>query len=228
MKKGRAGNNITNPRPTYEVSVGAVFFCVIKSRNSTNIVYDDKVTRQDVVKSLGITPTLIEQEIWASGVMFDYISQTIGADVALNAVALDDDLLIDLSGATLKDGFIFNRVDDLEKEFALGYFGENRDGTQVFYWHPLCKIIAGEETKNTRTNDPPDPQKNYKIKVMPFGSGEAGGVWRIRYDQKQAIAAGLVPLTIDEFFSQVIYSEEHIPEQTPQEPPKDGGETEKP
>ena len=211
-------DNIKNPRPTYEVSVGAGFFCIIKERDSNTITYEESVLRQDVIRTLGITPTLIEQEIWASGVMFDYISQTTGADIALNAVALDTELLINLSGANKKEGFVFNRVNDLEKEFAFGYFGENRDGTLVFYWHPLCKIVAGEETKNTRTNDPPDPQKNYSIKVMPFGSGEDGGVWRVRYDQKEAKAEGYQPLTIDEFFTQVIYREDQTPPPVPLDP----------
>jgi hypothetical protein len=210
---------IKNPRPTYEVSVGAAFFNIIEERTATDITYKPDIIRQDVVRTLGITPTLIEADIWASGVMFDYIGQTTGADIALTAVALDADLLIELSGANQQDAFVFNRVNDLEKEFAFGYWGENRDGSMVFYWHPLCKIVAGEETKNTRTNDPPDPQKNYSIKVMPFGSGDDGGVWRVRYDQKQAKAAGFVPLTIDEFFTQVIYREDQIPAPVPVDPP---------
>jgi len=208
-------NEIKNIKPTYEVSVGAAFFSIIKERTPTSITYQDIVRRLDVIRELGITPTVIEQEIWASGVMFDYITQTTGADLALNAVALPSDLLNELSGANQKEGFVFNRVNDLEKEFAFGYWGENRDGTFVFYWHPLCKIAAGEETKATRTNDPPDPQKNYNIKVMPFGSGEQGGVWRVRYDQKEAIAAGYTPLTIEEFFSQVIYLEDQTPAPVP-------------
>jgi hypothetical protein len=211
-------NTIENPRPTYEVSVGAAFFCPIIERTNTEILFEDIVTRQDVVKELGITPTTIEQEIWASGVLFDYISQTTGADIALQAVALDRKLLIDLSGAKQKEGFVFDRVNDLEREFAFGYYGENRDGTLVFYWHPLCKIVAGEESKSTRTNDPPDPQKNYNVKVMPFGSGEMGGVWRVRYDQSEAKKAGLQPLTIEEFFSQVIYREDQTPTPIPIDP----------
>ena len=212
MSKGT--KTIVNPRPTYEVSVGAVFFCLIKDRDNTNINYEDTVIRQDVVRSLGITPAVIEQEVWASGVMFDFISQTTGANIALTAVALDSELLTDLSGAKQEKGFVFNRVNDLEREFAFGYFGENRDGTLMFYWHPLCKIAAGEETKATRTNDPPDPQKNYNIKVMSFGSGEQGGVWRVRFDQKKAIKEGYKALTIEEFFSQVIYRNDMIPSMT--------------
>ena len=211
MSAYRDASNIKNPRPTYEVSVGAGFFCIIDSREGERIVYQEAVLRLDVIRSLGITPAVTEQEIWASGILFDYISQTSGADIALNAVALPADLINELSGADQQDGFVINRVNDLEKEFAFGYWGENRNGTLVFYWHPVCKLAPGEETKTTRNNDPPDPQKNYNIKVIPFGSGDEGGIWRVRYDQQEAKNQGLAPLTINDFFAGVIYRKDQIP-----------------
>ena len=204
---------IVNPKPTYEVSVGAGFFCIINSKTSNSIEYQDTVTRLDVIRTLGITPAVTEQEIWASGILFDFISQTSGANIALTAVALPADLLTELSGADKQDGFVFNKVNDLEKEFAFGYWGENRNGTLVFYWHPVCKLALGEDTKTTRNNDPPDPQKNYNIKVIPFGSGDEGGVWRVKYDQQEAKAIGKVPLTVDEFFINPIYRKDQIPTQ---------------
>jgi len=207
---------IKSVRPTYEVSVGAAFFCPIISRDSAGIEYETDVTRVDVIKTLGITPQVAEQEIWASGVLFDYINQTSGADIALAAVALPPALLNKLSGADQADGFVFNRVNDLEKEFAFGYWGENRDGSLVFYWHPVCKIAPGEETKATRQNDPPDPEKNFNIKVIPFGSGDKGGVWRVKYDQGEAKAAELTPLTVEQFFIQPIYEKDQIPPPAPQ------------
>jgi hypothetical protein len=114
---------IQSKKPTYEVSVGAAFFCIIDSKTAAGINYKTDVTRLDVIRTLGITPAVAEQEIWASGVLFDYISMTTGATIALTAVALPAELLNELSGAEQKDGFVFNRVNDLEKEFAFGYWG---------------------------------------------------------------------------------------------------------
>ena len=202
---------INQQRPTYEISVGAGFFCVINSKDNRIINYQDKITRLDTIRSLGITPTATEQEIWASGSLFDFISQISGATISLTAVAIPPALLSELSGATTKNGFTFNRVNDLEKEFAFGYWGENRDGTFVFYWHPVCKLAPGEDTKNTRTNESPDPQKNYSIKIIPYDSDEDGAVWRVTYNQASAIAMGQIPLSIDDFFSQVIYSPSMVP-----------------
>lgn len=216
--------SIVSKKPTYEVSVGAAFFNIIQARDATSITYQPNVLRLDVIRQLGITPAVQEQEIWASGILFDYINQTSGADIALTAVTLPSSLLNELSGADQQSGFVFNRVNDLEKEFAFGYWGENRDGTLVFYWHPVCKLVPGEETKQTRNNDPPDPQKNYSIKVIPYGSGDEGGVWRVRYEQKEAQLAGFTPLTVDEFFAQVIYRKDQIPTKAPFIPPASGND----
>ena len=202
---------IQNPRPTFEVSVGAGFFCIIENKTGTTINYQPTVTRLDVIRTLGITPVTSEQEIWASGILFESITQATGANIALTAVALPAKLLNELSGADQQKGFAFSRANDIEKEFAFGYWGENRDGSLVFYWHPVCKLVPGEETKNTRSDTPPDPQKNYTIRVIPFGM-EDGGIWRARYDQQEAAAEGITPLTIDEFFERVIYREDQIPE----------------
>jgi len=203
-------SRIETVKPTFEVSVGAAFFCVIKNRTPTDIVYQNKIIRSDVIRELGLTPTVAEQEIWASGTLFEYVSQVTGGNISLNAVALDKNLLTELSGATQTDGFVFNRATDLEKEFAFGYWGENRDGTMVFYWHPVCKLVPGEDNKTSRTNDPSDPQKNYNIKIIPFGSGAESGLWRVMYDQGKDIAAGNTPLSIEEFFGNVIYKEDQI------------------
>ena len=205
-------SNIVHQRPTYEVSVGAAFFCIIEKRDGGSIAYQTKVLRLDTIRTLGITPAVTEQEIFASGILFDYINQTSGANIALTAVALPSSLLNELSGSDQEGGFVFNRVNDLEREFAFGYWGENRDGSMVFYWHPVCKLAPGEDTKQTRSNDPPDPQKNYSIKVIPYSTGDKGGIWRVKYDQQEARRDGARILTVGEFFDQVVYCEEQLGE----------------
>lgn len=203
-------HNIVNIKPTYEVSVGAFFVCHIKNRTNTEIEYDNIITRLDVIRQIGVTPVVAEQEIWASGVLFDYINQITGANIALTAVALPQEMLNRLSGAKTNGGFVINRVSDLEGEFACGYWGENRNGTLQFRWHPVCKLIPGEDSKSTRTNDPTDPQKNYNIKIIPFGAGEDSGIWRVMYDQNLAKQGGFTPIGINDFFAQPIYKESQV------------------
>ncbi|MCL2248675.1 MAG: hypothetical protein FWC13_05350 [Oscillospiraceae bacterium] len=200
---------IVTIKPTYEVSVGGAFICPIIGRTSTEITYEPIVTRVDVIRTQTMTPNTTESKIWASGVIFDHVSQTVGAGIALGAVALPQGLLTDLSGAQTKEAFTFDRTNDLEREFAYGYWGENRDGTMTFYWHPVCKLTIGEDAKNTRNDDSPDPNKTYNIEVIPFGSSGKGSIWRVRYAQNEE-KENVIPLTIDEFFVSPIYTEEQV------------------
>lgn len=209
---------IKQVRPTYEVSVGAGFFCVIENREGNTITYEEDVWRMDTIRTLNITPTVNEGQIWASGTLFEHIVQITGAEITTDVVALPSKLLNQLMGAKELNGFTLSRTNDLEKEFAFGYWGENRDGTLVFYWHPVCKIAPSEETKETRNEDTPDPEKSYTITVIPFGDGEEGGLWHLKYEQKEAIEKGLVPLNIEQFFTRPIFTEQQIEDLTTTQP----------
>jgi len=203
---------ITAVRPTYEVSVGAGFFCIIEKREGNTITYQEEVTRVDTIRSLSITPTVNEGQIWASGALFDHITQTTGAEIGTDVIALPSKLLNEILGEEEVDAFTFSRTNDIEKEFAFGYWGENSDGSLVFYWHPVCKLSPSEETKETRDENTPDPEKSYTIMVIPHGDAEVGGVWRVKYDQQIAKEDNLYSLGIEDFFSKPLYTKEQVEE----------------
>ena len=181
--------------------MGAAFFCIINSRSDSAIDYQNTVIRSDVIRTLGITPTVAEGRIWASGIIYDQINQVTGAEISLGAVALDSAMLTEISGAQTDGGFTISRTNDIEKEFAFGYWGENRDGTKTFFWHPVCKLTPGEESKETRNDDVPNPEKSYTITVIPFGH-----ILTVKYDQGQAMEAGHKPLEVNSFFQRPLCS----------------------
>ena len=196
---------IEHVKPEYRVTVGSAYFCLIKNRDNNIINYRDEVLEVPVIKTQGITRIVSELEVYASGILFDYINRTAGADIALTAVALPQGLLNDIEGALEQDGFTFNRTNDIEKEFAYGYWGENSDGSFVYYWHPVCKLVPTEENYQTRTGDIPTPERNYNIKIMPYN-----GLWRVKYSTSKAVEAGLKPMSIEDFFSTPIYKNEQL------------------
>ena len=160
-----------------------------------------------------------ELEVYASGILFDYLNRTAGAQIALNAVTLPPALLDKIEGAIADAGFTFNRTNDIEREFAFGYWGENSDGSFMFYWHPVCKLIPTEETHQTRTAEMPEPERNYSVRVIPYNN-----LWRTRYNTKKDEEAGNTPLGKDVFFLTPIYKEDQIPDRqpivTPEPPPE--------
>jgi len=203
-------------KPEYEVTIGSAYFCLIKERDNQQITYEDTVLEVPVIKTLGLTRTVSELEVYASGILFDYLNRTAGASVALTAVTLPPDLLAEIEGSAKKEGFTFNRTNDIEREFAFGYWGENSDGSFMYYWHPVCKLTPTEETHQTRTAEIADPERNYAVRVIPYNN-----LWRTRYSTKTDKEAGYEPIEKEVFFLDPIYKEDQIPDRTPVDLPVD-------
>ena len=208
-----AKKDIIFVKPEYEVSIGSAYFCLIRKRDNTVITYADEVVEVPTIKTLGLNRTVSELEVYASGILFDYLNRTAGANIALTAVTLPEDLLTEIAGAHSDAGFTFDKTNDVELEFAFGYWGENSDGTFMFYWHPVCKLTPTEESHQTRTGDIPEPSRNYAVKVIPYNN-----LWRTRYSTKADIKAGFVPLEKEEFFGNPIYHESQVPDRDPATP----------
>ena len=193
-------SNITRPKVTYEVTIGSAYFCLIKDKGRDFINYEKEVTEVNTIKTLGLTRSVAELEIWASGEMYDFIQRTNGADIQLTAVALPTDLKNTLEGVQNQDGITISRTSDVEREFAFGYWSENSDGSHLYFWHPVCKLVPSEESRQTRTSDIPDPERSYTIKIIPFDR-----YWKYMYSTAEVEALGQTPLTIDEFFQVPVY-----------------------
>ena len=198
--------NIQHENPTFEVSVGAAFFCIIKNRTANEIIYEPTVIRSEIIRTLTITPTIASGTIHASSIVYEYINDKVGVEIELGAVALPRKLLKGISGAEHSKGVTIERVTDVSKEIAFGYWAENRDGSLIFHWHPVCKLTQSSETKETRTDDAPDPEKSYTITVIPYQ-----GKTVTSYDQRDAIEDGETPIGIDEFFARPFYNIEDMP-----------------
>jgi len=194
-------------KPEFEVTVGSIYFCLIEERTHTNILYENIVLEVPTVKTLGITRIVSELEVYSSGILFEYLNRTAGANIALDAVALPASLLDRIEGATKDAGFTFNRTRDIEREFAFGYWGENSDGSFVYYWHPVCKLTPTEENHQTSTADIPEPQRNFAVRVIPYNN-----LWRVRYSTNGDKEEGYIPLEKEAFFGSPVYREEQIPE----------------
>jgi len=193
-------------KPAFEVTIGSSFWDIIKSRTNTAINYNDEVLEIPIIKTLGLARTKSELKVHASGIIYEYLSQTTGAEITLGAVALPEDLVDELEGTTVNGGYTFNKTGDMSKEFAFGYWGENSDGTYMYYWHPVCKLVPADESHETKKDDIPEPSKEFKIIIIPYN-----GLWRVKYSTKKAIEAQETVISIDEFFAKPIYNETDLP-----------------
>ncbi len=193
-------------KPAYEVTIGSSFWDIITSRTDTDINYKDEVLEIPIIKTLGLARTQSEAKVHASGITYDYLSQTTGAEITLGAVALPEGLMNELEGTKIEGGWAFNKTNDIGKEFAFGYWGENSDGSFMYYWHPVCKLVPADESHETKKDEIPEPSREFKIVIIPYN-----GLWRVKYSTKLAEEASETPLSIDDFFAKPIYKETELP-----------------
>jgi len=161
---------IVQKKFSYRLTVGRAFFCLIKNKYSDSIEYDNTVIEVPTIKTLVISRDIADLDIFGSGELLEAVFRVNFANIALTAVSLQRALLNMITGATSIDGATFRRTNDIEREFAFGYQSENNDGSFNFYWHPTCKLTPTDETYATRTNDIPDPESSYNLRVVPYNN----------------------------------------------------------
>lgn len=195
-------------RPEYELSVkSAIFAFIEKLSPSGDPEYEKKgetqnplIRRMDIIKTIGIAPNVSESKIHASGLVYDVTTLTTGATISLDAVALPRDVVDKAIGAVSKGGVSYDLGAQVGKEFSFGYFCGMSDKSQVFYFHPRCKLLLSDEQHKTAGGGEIDPTAAYKVEIMPTDEG----VWRVRYYTKDH-AVGKKPLTIEDFYKALPY-----------------------
>ena len=190
---------IENQKPAYIITVRDNFWNFLIDESGAGRLYESKIYRSPVVKSIGLTANAAEGTIYASGIVYDTVRKVQGADIALGAVALDHNLLDKASGASAAGGFVFDKSTDFGKEFAFGYYLELRNGEYVYYWHPRCLLTQADESAETSTDSTPDPNRSFTIKALPT----VEGVWRVRYHTEGQAE----PLTPEAFFAFCRYTD---------------------
>ena len=189
---------IVNQKPSYWVTVRDNFWNFLVAEDGAARMYEADVYRSPVVKSIGLTQTVAEGNIYASGIVYDYTRLVQGAEIALDAVALDHVLLNKAIGAKVDGGFAYNSSLDLSQEFGFGYYLEQRNGKRIYYWHPRCLLTQDDQTVETSTDSMPDPSRSFTIQALPTQEG----IWRICYYEEDASPA----LTPEEFFAYCRYT----------------------
>lgn len=183
---------IQNVKPLYYLTIGGGYF---KDGGLTDVI------KVESLKRVGITANKTEQTIYASGKIYDYVSQNTSQDLAVDSVQLPPDLVRKYLGeqVSTNGGFSFATTEDEPIEFSFGYATSYQNGLKEFKWFPRCKLITANETDETKTDNAIDPQRSYTIKAMPTDKG----LIRVRYNQSE-VAEGKTALTEEQFFADVI------------------------
>lgn len=181
-------------KPAYDLTVRDFF---VNFKADTGKKLQALQLKMPVIKSIRVQPGENTKEIYASGVIYDTTTLLSDIKVGLNVVALPHEFTDRALGSGGSGAVSYDVTKPHKEEFACGYWAEKSDGGKVYYYHPRCKLVQGdEEMKTSESGQLPDPNISYTLMILPTDEN----VWRARYDTGK-VDAGKVPLTPEEFFA---------------------------
>lgn len=186
---------ITIRKPDYWVTVGNAYF------------FDDTMDAVEGVssiKNVGISEDKAEQKLYASGNVYEVVSQTTSTQITVDAIQLPAEWTNRYLGRTVVGAANEQKTTDRLAEFAFGYTITYSNGDKIFKWFPRCQMTTADETIATKTNEAVEPQRQYVIVSTPLETG----VTRVEYDQ--SLEKGEKKLDENTFYSAVRKSAEEV------------------
>lgn len=192
---------ITIKHPDYFLSVGNVYYA--KRDKDLDGTYTYGTTEgTESIKSVGVSITSDTQEVWASGILYEYVQQKSNAQLTVDALQLPPEWVDEMLGVQTHEtntALTYETVKDQGGEFAFGVVFEYASGKKVYKWFPRCKLTENNFTVQTRESGTPNPQqRSYTVVAFPVKD-----MLVATYDQSK-VAEGEM-LTEDEFFAAVIF-----------------------
>ena len=178
-------------KPAYELTVHDFVLCFREGD-----AYSNDLLQLPIIKTLNVEPDASSKKIYASGGVYDIATAVRGAKLGLGAVALPHDMLVQAAGSVESGATAYDKSLPLLPEFGCGYWGDMSDGSQVYYWHPRCKLTIGTSEHKTSDDSDIDPEVSQDIEAMPT-DGE--GIWKMRYFTSK-VPTGQTPLTPEAFY----------------------------
>ena len=182
-------------------TVGALRYCfnVPDANNGYTSNYEDEIITTKIAKSVKVTENGDTVPVYASGEVYDDVTDVTSIENEVEAVAFPADDLAKMRGDTVTTaGLIIKGGSNDRPYFAFGKTVKMRGGKERFVWYPKCKLLSNTDDINTKEDSFSEQNDTVIIKAYPFN--ETGGC-SIEMDTSVKTVDGV---TEDKFFSKVI------------------------
>ena len=189
-------------------TAGASYFDFLTNSDYSAPVYEATVYREDNIKSISISPKIIEKIINGSGAIRDRLILKKGVDIGISANLISSTVMNKAEGVTAEDGFVVYKTTTEGTAFAYGTVFKRRDGSYTYFWWPLCRMQPPEMGAETETDaEIPDPEVAHTINAMALDNE----VWCVKYNTADASGT---PLTEAAFFAAPYTDDSEVADQT--------------
>lgn len=196
---------ITSKKPPVKESVGALYYCFNTPKEGTNDfteTYEAEVTKSEVVKSVTVTENGDTTNVYASGKVYDSISDVTSVDNELEVVAIDAKDLYKMRGDTVTEsGAILSGKPTDRPFFAYGKVVKLRNGGVRLEWFPKCKLTENSDEAKTKEESFSEQNDKVVIRAYPY---DADGNIKFFVDSTVKMPEGM---TEDKFFAKPLLKE---------------------
>src|SRR5699024_8553753 len=169
---------------------------VVEVDNRQEVEFGEVIAVEGAV-SVGITPNTNTNPKYADNIQFGTLSSLSDIDATLAMVDVPLSIKTRVFGNKDVNGVLFSNHDDIIKEVALGFRAKTQDGGSRFYWMLKGKpeIIGITHETDGDSVESQDTELNLSFSPLRYN-----GNWKSELDSKI--------VTVDEWFEEVVYSEE--------------------
>lgn len=194
-------------KPMLKISVGAFYYAINKltEEGEFNRAGFEEIVKSPTIKNVSVSEESESTSVYASGKIYDTVSQTSSTDIDVELLAFAPEDLFAFRGEEISENGIVFSGGSKERPFvAIGYPEIKKNNKYRFVWYPKCKLVENSDEVATSEESFSEQTETLTFKAMPFNDL---GHNRVVVDTETKEGS---KITEEQFFSQVILEENDL------------------
>lgn len=197
-------------KPKLIETVGSLYYAfnIPTETGEFNSKTYDTITRSPIIKKVSVEPESDSTTVRASGEDYDTVNQTSSVGLEFETIAFAPEDLARAKGERVSaNGLVHGGSSNPRPYMAIGYPVKKLGGGITLKWYPKCKLEENSEEANTSESSYSEQNPSLTIKAYSFNDN----------NEKYLYLDDEIPnfpenITEEDFFSQVITSDEQLNE----------------
>lgn len=164
---------INKKTPLIKQSVGAQYICFATGIDP--LAYATDIEKTEVVKSIGTSESSESTKLYASGTIYQSITNQASTEVSVEVVAFVAETLAKMRAETVDIGGLILSGGGIERPyFAYGKVVKLTNNNYRFEWFPKCQLSSN--TDDVETSEDAFKEQNDTLTIMALPFNAAGDI----------------------------------------------------